>query len=245
MTVTVRPLIVAEIGLNHDGNFDLAYELIRQAKLAGADIAKFQFGWRCKSGEINQIDERRAQQLSDWCEELDIELMASLITEEGFALARGLGLARYKIASRTVVDNPALCERILAEGKPTYISLGMWEKPGFPFGPPDGVRVCYLYCRSKYPTYPEDLRDFPQEFRPEGYYGYSDHCHGIGACLLAVARGARYLEKHFTLNKTSPVIRDHVLSASPEELRLLVILAPELARFVHVRPVASSALATP
>ena len=79
-------LVVAEVGLNHDGNFDLAYELIRQAKMAGADIAKFQFGWRCKPGEINQIDEQRARQLKSWCEELGIELMASLITEEGLVL---------------------------------------------------------------------------------------------------------------------------------------------------------------
>ena len=53
-------LFVAEIGLNHDGNFNLAYELIRQAREAGADVAKFQFGWRNKPDEINFIDRARA-----------------------------------------------------------------------------------------------------------------------------------------------------------------------------------------
>lgn len=225
-------LIVAEIGMNHDGNFDLAYELIRQAKMAGADIAKFQFGWRCKPGEINQIDEQRARQLKGWCDELGIEPMASLITEEGLALARGIGMARYKVASRTVVENPALCEQILAEGKPTYVSLGMWDKPGFPFGAPAGD-LHYIYCRSKYPTYLADLGDFPGAFRREAFFGYSDHCHGIAACLLAVARGARYIEKHFTLNKASQVIRDHVLSATPEEFRLLTTIGAELARLAQ------------
>ncbi len=221
-------VLVAEIGLNHDGNFDLAYELIRQARMAGAELAKFQFGWRCNPGEINQIDEKQARQLKAWCEGIGIEMLASLITEEGLALAQGIGLQRYKIASRTVVDNPALCERILSEGKPTYVSLGMWDRPGFPFGQPDAHRLHYIYCRSKYPTYPSDLTDFPPLFGSDGYYGYSDHCHGIAACLLAAARGARYIEKHFTLNKTSQVIRDHILSATPDEFRLLTTLGPEL-----------------
>ena len=48
-------ILVAEIGLNHDGNFDLIYELIRQAKNSGANIAKFQVGWRDKPGEINNL----------------------------------------------------------------------------------------------------------------------------------------------------------------------------------------------
>ncbi len=225
---------VAEIGLNHDGNFDLAYELIRQAKMAGADIAKFQFGWRCQPGEINQIDEPRARRLKAWCDSVGIELMASLITEDGFTLAQAIGMARYKIASRTVIDDPALCERILAEGKPTFVSLGMWEKPGFPFGAPDGRQLTYVYCRSKYPTYPEELAGFPEQFSAEGYFGYSDHCHGVAACLLAIARGARYIEKHFTLNKTSQVIRDHVLSATPEEFRTLTTVGRELAAIARV-----------
>ena len=46
---------IAEIGLNHNGNLDLCHELIRQAKWAGADIAKFQLGWRAKKDEINHI----------------------------------------------------------------------------------------------------------------------------------------------------------------------------------------------
>ena len=225
--------VVAEIGLNHDGNFDLAYELIRQVKMAGVDAAKFQFGWRCRPGEINEIDAPRAQQLKTWCDDIGLAMFASIITEEGLALAHEIGMAQYKIASRTVMDNPALCERILAEGKPTYVSLGMWNQPVWPFGPPNRTML-YLYCRSKYPAYPSDLADFPHAFRADGYYGYSDHCHGIAACLLAAARGAQYIEKHVTLNKTSQVIRDHVLSATPDELRLLTTLGPELARLARV-----------
>lgn len=214
-------LLVAEVGLNHNGDWDLAHELIRQAKRSGADIAKFQFGWRCGPGEINEMDARQRRRLKSWCEEEGIEMMASLITEEALEWARELDLPRYKVASRTVVDRPELCRKILSDGKPTFVSLGMWDQPEFPFGPPDGKRLFYLYCRSKYPASWSDLAGFPDRFEESGYYGYSDHCLGLCACFLAIARGAGYLEKHFTMDKASTVIRDHALSATPEELKLL------------------------
>jgi N,N'-diacetyllegionaminate synthase len=212
--------LVAEIGMNYDGNMDLAHELIRQAKWAGADVAKFQFGWRDKPGEINCLDKDKVALLKSWCDYWNIEMMASIITEEAIALAHHIQLGRYKIASRTVRDNPALVKKILAEGKETFISLGMWDGADFPFGKPTN-QMKYIYCRSKYPTYPADLKTFPERFDPSGYYGYSDHLQGTEGCLLAISRGAQYIEKHFTLNKTSTVIRDHVLSATPVELRAL------------------------
>ncbi len=225
-------LFVAEIGLNHDGNFDLIYELIRQAKLSGADIAKFQFGWRQKPEEINHMNLTRVEQLKEWCDYLGIEMLASVISEEGFELAKHIHLNRYKIASRTVTDNPALCEKVIAEGKEVFVSLGFWEKKEFPFGPPH-QKLRYIFCRSKYPTYPNQLTGFPEIYNDRLYYGYSDHCHGIAACLIAISRGAKFIEKHFTLNKTSQVIRDHVLSATPEEFRQLAQLGGEIARLVH------------
>lgn len=214
-------LLVAEIGMNYNGDFGIARELIRQAKRSGADIAKFQFGWRCGPGDINAMDSKQRRQLKSWCDEEGIEMMASLITEEALEWARELGLARYKVASRTVVDRPELVRKILAEGKPTFVSLGMWDEPRFPFGPPDGKTLFYIYCRSKYPAFGSDLTGFPERFEESGYYGYSDHCLDLSACFLAIDRGARYLEKHFTMDKSSTVIRDHALSATPEEFRLL------------------------
>ena len=216
--------------MNHNGNWDLAGELVRQAKRSGADIAKFQFGWRCGPGEINAMDSKQRRQLKAWCEAEGIEMMASLITEEALDWARELDLPRYKIASRTVVDRPELCRKILADGKPTFVSLGMWNQPEFPFGPPDGKNLFYIYCRSNYPASLSDLAGFPDRFDDEGYYGYSDHCLDLSACFLAIARGAQYLEKHFTMDKSSAVIRDHALSATPEEFRLLAGQGRELAR---------------
>lgn len=223
-------LLVAEIGLNHEGNFDLAYELLRQASRAGADVAKFQFGWRDGPGEINAIDADRARRLQQWCHYLDLEMMASVISDEGLSVYDQLEPRRYKIASRTVVERPDLVRRVLDRGKETFISLGWWTEEGFPFGEPT-EKMRYIFCRSKYPTYPGDLGPFPQRFGDDGYYGYSDHMHGIEGCLLAAGRGARLIEKHFTLDKTIRGVHgDHVLSATFEELRILNDLGRPMAR---------------
>ena len=48
-------IFIAEIGMNHNGNMGLIFELVKQASLSGANIAKFQLGWRCGKGEINQL----------------------------------------------------------------------------------------------------------------------------------------------------------------------------------------------
>lgn len=221
--------IVAEIGLNHDGNFNLIFEMVRAAKLAGADAVKFQFGWKGKKEEINYIDIDRANQLKQWCDYIDIEVFASIFNKEGFEIAKQLDMQTYKIASRTVKDDPELCKEIIAEGKPTYISLGMWNQEGYPF---TGKNVYYIYTKPLYPTFPWDLKDMPGTFNKNGYYGYSDHTYGIEACILAISRGAQYIEKHMTLNKTSQVIRDHVSSTTPEELNELIKVGKPLSKLV-------------
>jgi N,N'-diacetyllegionaminate synthase len=227
-------LLVAEVGLNHEGNFHLAYELIRQAAACGADIAKFQFGWRSKEGEINHITPAMARRLRDWCDHFEIEMMASIISPEAFEMARPLNLNRYKVASRTVVDHPKLVESILDQGKETFVSLGFWTGEDYPFGRPDET-LRYIFCRSVYPTYPSDLEGLPHRFSSRALYGYSDHMHGIEGCLLAIARGARFIEKHFTLDKTIKSVHgDHILSATPDELRRLHDVGRPLARLVGV-----------
>jgi N,N'-diacetyllegionaminate synthase len=216
-------IFVAEIGMNCDGNFNLNYELIRQAKWAGADIAKFQVGWRGKKNEINFMNEERLLQLKEWCIQFDIELMVSIFNEESLDLVKKVGMKRYKIASRTVIDNPDLCRKIIAEGSEVFISLGMWNEISIPF---EGQNIKYLYCKSKYPTRYDDLKDFPLIFKE--FYGYSDHLMGIEGCLLAISRGAKLIEKHFTLNKTSQVIGDHALSSTPEEFKVLTSIGRDL-----------------
>jgi sialic acid synthase SpsE len=71
----------------------------------------------------------------------------------------------------------------------------------------------------------------PLHFSDDAVWGYSDHSLGIDMCLTAMARGARYVEKHFTLDKASQVIRDHVLSATPDEFRQMVDHGKPMAAF--------------
>ena len=220
-------IFIAEIGMNHNGNFSLAYELIKQAKLAGADIAKFQLGWRDKPGEINQISPEVMAQLQRWCDYFEIEFMVSIITREAWDIARDFGLKTYKIASRTVQDDPELVREIIGQGRTTIISLGMWDGADLPFPREDNMR--YLWCRSKYPCEPWDLVHLPKDFRSNTYDGYSDHSIGIEVPLIAITRGAGIIEKHFTLDKSDTTIRDHALSATPSEFRTMV----ELGRDIH------------
>lgn len=227
-------IFCAEIGMNHDGYWDRAFELIRLAKESGADIAKFQFGWRDQPGEINEISPERAEALKQFCDIIGIEFMASIISEAGFKLAMDIGVARYKIASRTVIENPTLVERVLDQGKETFISLGWWRKEnkvGWPFGQPDNCRR-YIFCESSYPASLETLREMPSRFSESGYYGFSDHYLGNSASLIAVSRGAKFIEKHFTLNKgLVGVHNDHILSAIPMEFRSLSTIGRELAAY--------------
>ena len=213
---------IAEIGLNHNGNLDLCHELIRQAKLAGADIAKFHLRWRAKKDEINHIPLESLKQLVESCNYYDIQFMASIFNEEAFELSKKINQEKFKIASRTVVDNPALVEKILKLNKPTFISLGMSDKENLPFKEYDNVH--YLWCKSKYPTFPSDLVDLPKDFKNSKFDGYSDHSIGIEIPLTAITRGAKIIEKHFTLDKSDTTIRDHSLSATPDEFRTMTTI---------------------
>jgi sialic acid synthase SpsE len=118
------------------------------------------------------------------------------------------------------MDMP-LCEAILATGKSVIASLGMWNQPTPPFS--NAHEVSYLFCRSDYPALLENIPDFPSDFVREELAGYSDHALGIDACLLAVARGARIIEKHFTLNKLGgkSTEKAHICSMTPPELQQL------------------------
>jgi sialic acid synthase SpsE len=226
-------LFIAEIGMNHNGNFGLLYELIRKAKDAGADIAKFQLGWRWKEGEINQITPDVIRQIIKISDFYGIEPMFSLITREAFEMAKPFNFKRYKVASRTVKDDIGLVRDIVAEGKETFISLGMWEGKGMPLEK-DAGKVRFLFCKSLYPTAPWEITDLPKNFDQSPYAGYSDHTVGIETALLAISRGARIIEKHFTLDKSDTSIRDHALSATPDEFAQLVSLGRGIRRCLDV-----------
>ncbi len=215
-------LYIAEIGMNHNGNFGLIHELIKQAALSGANIAKFQLGWRDGKDDINNISDSTIKLIKNVSNYYKIEPMFSIITERAFHQIKKFSFNRYKIASRTLIDNLPLAEKIISENKETFVSLGMWNKKNIPFKNKKNVKI--LWCKSLYPTAPWEIKNFPKSFSGKGYYGISDHSIGIELALISITRGARVIEKHFTLDKSDTTIRDHALSLTPNEFKQMVDL---------------------
>ena len=129
-----------------------------------------------------------------------------------------MGVSFFKIASRTVVKEAELCNRIIKTGLPTFTSLGMWnDLENLPFAEPN---VLYFNCVSKYPTSINDQKDARHRLYKYPVVGLSDHSYGISNCLHHISHGALYVEKHFTLDK-SMVGNDHIGSMNLEELKQL------------------------
>lgn len=240
-------LIIMDIGINHDGNMNLAHELIRQAAINGADIAKFQaysveklFGPQGEdpNPDINkcvrpmEFNKDQFAQLKEWCDEEGIEFMCSVFDEERLGWMEDLGVKRHKIASRVSKLNQDLAKKIIATGKETFVSYG--------FG---GQNLKYdnvkqLWCVSKYPTEYSDL-NIPEKFvglstdaEEDCWFGVSDHSLGIESCLVAIGRGAMVVEKHFTLDKSAKGF-DHICSITPNELQDLSKYAKLMSKVVR------------
>ena len=227
-------IFIAEIGLNYNGNIDLAAEMIRQAKTCGADIVKFQLGWRDKKNEINFLDQKKIKFLQKVSKYNEIDLMFSIISENAFELISKFKFNKFKIASRTLKYDLNLAKKIVKKNKLTFISLGMWEKKKFPFVKNKNIK--YLWCKSEYPSYEWNLKNFPKKFSNKkfDFDGYSDHTLGIEMCLIAISRGAKIIEKHFTLNKSNSSIRDHTLSATPEEFKMMVEIGRSISKKINL-----------
>jgi len=221
--------IIAEIGQNHNGEMSLALELIHAAKENGADVAKFQlydarklfpkegnewFDYNCKT----EITRDQLGVLVEECNKINIEFMASAFDQERITWLEKANVRRHKVASRSLKDTNLL-NSFAATGKPLLISLGMWEEEGrFP-RIETSADLLFLYCVSKYPTRLSELSFSSIDFC-KTYAGFSDHTIGITAAQIAFARGAKTVEKHFTLDK-SLYGPDHTGSMTPDELKAL------------------------
>ena len=224
---------IAECGLNHNGNHDLLYEMIKQAKWSGATDVKFQLGWRDGIDEINAISKETIKQLIEFSHYCEVNPLFSLIRPDTYELIKDFNLKEFKIASRTVKEYPDFIKQLLDDGNSLIISLGMWDREELPFG--EGPNISYLWCKSLYPTLPNKLQGFPKDFENSFYSGFSDHTLGIETVILSISRGAEIIEKHFTLDKSDTTIRDHVLSATPEEFRIMTRLGNEIHKLLKLK----------
>lgn len=237
-------LVVAEIGNNHEGDVAVAERLVRAAAESGADAVKFQT-FRTEH-YVSASDAARFERLKRF--ELayaDFESLAALARSLGllflstpFDLRSAAALEplvdAYKIASGDNTFYPLL-DAVAATGKPVLISSGVsdlgildraaarvraaWQRTGVTGS------LAFLQCVSAYPAPPDQANVLAIDVLAARYgctVGYSDHTMGLDAAVAAVARGARIIEKHFTLDKHYSSFRDHQLSADPRDLQELV-----------------------
>lgn len=245
------PFIVAEAGINHNGDVNTAFRMIEAAKQAGVDAIKFQtfiadefvgdpnqtYTYNSQGKEVTEsmLEMFRRYEFSreEWFaikEKCDAEKILFLSTPQNYSdlkLLLELGITAIKVGSDDFTNLPLL--RSYADtGLPLIISCGMADLAEVytslnTVGAFNGYPVILLLCTSQYPTPENDvnllkLRTLSNAF-PHLSLGFSDHTQGSLASSLAVAFGACFFEKHFTLNHDLPG-PDHWFSENPESLKV-------------------------
>ncbi len=242
------PFVVAEIGINHEGDVYKAKQMIKDAAEAGVECVKFQChvienemvplakqvipGHTKESiWEIMQrcaLSEEEDRELKAYTESLGLIYLSTPFSRAAADRLERLGVQAYKIGSGECNNYP-LIEHIASFGKPIILSTGMNDiesiKPAVEILENHQIPYAILHCTSLYPT-PYDkvrlgaLEELAQAF-PKAMIGLSDHSLGIYTCLGAVSLGACILEKHFTSDKTWPG-PDIAISIDATELKDLI-----------------------
>jgi len=240
--------VIAEIGNNHQGDPAIARELIRAAKICGADAVKSQkrdIGTLLSPEEYRRPYEgrhsfgatygehREALELSseDWADmfayaaEIGIDFFASPWEVNSADMLFDLGCPLFKVPSAVVTDRPLL-ERIAAFGRPVILSTGMstLEEIDAAVKVLTDTELYVLQCTSSYPAAFDtvNLNVMPAlAARYKRPVGLSGHHRGIAVDAAAVALGARVIERHFTLDRTWKGT-DHAASLEPPGLEKLV-----------------------
>ena len=231
-----KVVIIAEIGNNHEGSFDVARTLIEKASNSNADAVKFQiFNSEYYVGKSNldrfnrlkgfELSAAEFGKLADHAHQYGLAFIATPFDLESVDVTKSICDA-IKISSGDNNFYP-LIDAVAEVGKPTILSTGLidlkeLEKSYAILNQKLGHEdIGLLHCVTNYPVEPIDanigaVRHLASSFHCE--IGYSDHTIGEDACIAAVAAGARIIEKHFTLDHNYSDFRDHQLSANPDEM---------------------------
>ncbi len=241
--------IIAEIGNNHNGSIELAFQLIDMAASAGADCAKFQMrdmaGLYVNQGRSDDLasdlgtqytlDLLERFQLSDddlyrCFDRVASKGMIPLCTpwdSSSLDKLHAYGLPGFKVASADFT-NHALLKEIASTGKPLIASTGMATELEIKSGAAllDGCSTPFalLHCNSTYPTPFKDVNlRYLQRLREicDAPVGYSGHERGYHVPVAAVGLGACVVEKHLTLDRSMEG-NDHKVSLLPDEFRAMV-----------------------
>jgi len=248
------PYIIAEIGVNHDGEVNRALELTDAAAEAGADAIKLQFfetdrlmskaaklaAYQKTAGETDPIEMLRRLELTidematvvEHAHSKGIHAIVTVFSTELVPIAETLPWDAYKTASPDIVNKPLL-EALMATGKPMIVSTGAstWEEVNQATQWLDSIRrtkLAFLQCVSSYPA-PDSAIDMMRSvFEASScWIGYSDHTLSTDTGREAVLIGAEILEKHFTYDQAAQG-PDHRASLTPSLLAEYVSKLPEI-----------------
>jgi len=241
------PLVIAEIGINHEGSLKVAFEMVDAAHRAGAEMVKhqthvvddemshlakevipgnadvsiYEIMKRCA---LNEEDERK---LKAYVEAKGMIFISTPFSRAAADLLERMNVSAYKIGSGECNNYP-LIEHIAAFGKPMIVSTGMntIESVQKTVNILESYKVPYalLHTTNLYPTPPELVRlggmQALEEAFPNTVVGLSDHTTSNLACFAATALGASILERHFTdsMERSGPDIVNSMDSVAMKEL---------------------------
>jgi N-acetylneuraminate synthase len=243
------PLVIAEIGINHNGSFEKAVQMIDDANEVGCECVKFQS--HVLSDEMVPVakevipgnskesiwdiikrcslSEGEESRLKKYTESRKMSYLCTPFSRAATDRLSKLNVSAYKIGSGECNNYP-LVDYISRNGKPVLLSTGMNNihtiQPSVEIFRKYSVPFALMHCTSIYPTPYEDvhlkaLKQFQETF-PDAILGLSDHSMGIYTALASIALGACIIEKHFVSDKAwaGP---DVSISLNPEELKDLII----------------------
>jgi len=245
----LKVFVIAEAGINHNGELKLAKKLVDAAKDAGADCIKFQtfisknlttknaskaeYQKQTKSEESQYDMLKRYElsfdefsELSRYCQDKNIEFLSTAFDFESIEFLKSLDMKRWKIPSGEITNLPYLI-KIAKLNKPVILSTGMSTmdeiKKAVSVLRENGTGEI-LHCTTEYPAPFSDVNlkamlTIKKELGVK--VGYSDHTKGIEASIAAVALGASVIEKHLTLDKNMEG-PDHKSSLEPNEMKAMI-----------------------
>ena len=240
--------IIAEAGINHNGDLGMALQLVDLAAECGADAVKFQkrhlpslypeqllqnsniaewsFQYMLPVLEQVELSDEDFERIRERCAELGIRFMCTPWDEQTLSSLESLGIEIYKVASADLTNLPLL-DAIAATEKPMILSTGMATEDEIEttaaYLGEKNIDFALLHCVSTYPAPFENLNlRFMQRLRDFGVpIGYSSHERGIAIPVAAVALGASIVEKHITLDRTLPG-PDHAASVERPGMERMV-----------------------
>lgn len=248
------PLVIAEIGINHGGDLEVAKNMVRLAAAAGCECVKHQTHivedemtdeaksifppnadvsiWDVMAQCALSLDDEA--ELKRYTEELGIIWISTPFSRAAADFLEELDVPAYKIGSGEA-DNLPLIRHIAKKGKPVIMSTGMQSidtiRASVQILEDAGIEYALLECTNLYPSPPEivslqGVTDLKNAF-PNAVVGFSDHSIGPEMALASVALGASILERHYTDTRyrKGP---DISCSMDPAELRFLIDRSREI-----------------